>query len=195
VARLAETLLPLLDPDPDAGVAQAQAAIEAFPLAFQSAYTAGLRRKLGLYEPRDGDLELAQGLLQVMADGEADFTLAFRGLCAAAADDQVLAALGDRFKEPAAFAAWAVTWRARLALEGGDPAVRATAMRAANPAFIPRNHQVEAVIQAAQQRADFAPFDRLLDVLAKPYDEQPDASAYALPPTPDEVVHQTFCGT
>ena len=67
-------------------------------------------------------------------------------------------------------------------------------MRAANPAFIPRNHLVEEVIQAGL-KGDFAPFERLMAVLSKPYDDQPDAARYGEPPKPEEVVHQTFCGT
>jgi uncharacterized protein YdiU (UPF0061 family) len=68
-------------------------------------------------------------------------------------------------------------------------------MRAVNPAFIPRNHRVEAIIEAAVNRNDFAPFEELLAVLAKPYDDQPALAGYAEPPKPDERVLQTFCGT
>jgi uncharacterized protein YdiU (UPF0061 family) len=68
-------------------------------------------------------------------------------------------------------------------------------MRATNPAFIPRNHRVEAVIQAAIQREDYGPFEELLTVLARPYEDQPGFEHYAEPPRPDERVHQTFCGT
>ena len=68
-------------------------------------------------------------------------------------------------------------------------------MRAVNPAFIPRNHRVEAVIEAAVNRDDFAPFEELLAVLSKPYEDQPAFAAYAEPPEPHERVLQTFCGT
>ena len=68
-------------------------------------------------------------------------------------------------------------------------------MRAANPAFIPRNHRVEAVIKAAIERDDFAPFEELLTVLSKPYEDQPAFAVYADPPEPHERVQQTFCGT
>jgi uncharacterized protein YdiU (UPF0061 family) len=67
-------------------------------------------------------------------------------------------------------------------------------MRAANPAFIPRNHRVEQMIEAAVA-GDYAPFERLLDVLARPYTDQPDADDLKRPPTPAEVVENTFCGT
>ena len=67
-------------------------------------------------------------------------------------------------------------------------------MRAANPAFIPRNHRIEQMIAAAEQ-GDFAPFHRLNAVLSRPYDDQPDAQDLTRPPLPNEVVQQTFCGT
>lgn len=189
LARLAETLLPLFDADKDRAVEQAQASLNAFSEHFQRAYTRGMRAKLGLLTERTGDLELGQELLQCMADAESDFTNVFRGLSAPDADGA-----RGQFKDPAAFDAWASNWQARLAEDGGDAGARVIAMRAANPAFIPRNHLVEEVIQAGL-KGDFAPFERLMAVLSKPYVDQPDAARYALPPRPEQAVHQTFCGT
>ncbi len=68
-------------------------------------------------------------------------------------------------------------------------------MRSVNPAFIPRNHLVEKVIKAAVEEADLAPFHQLNEVLSSPYEEQPGRERYAAPPRPDQIVHQTFCGT
>ena len=68
-------------------------------------------------------------------------------------------------------------------------------MRQANPAFIPRNHRVEEAIEAAVRRDDFAPFERLADVLARPYDDQPEHADLAVPPGPEQRVYRTFCGT
>jgi serine/tyrosine/threonine adenylyltransferase len=99
------------------------------------------------------------------------------------------------FDTSAALDIWLTKWRARLASEASAPVARAAAMHAVNPAFIPRNHRVEAAIAAAYSKADFAPFAELLAVLAKPYDDQPAFAHYALPPKPDEIVTQTFCGT
>ena len=80
----------------------------------------------------------------------------------------------DLFADPAAFDEWAARWRQRLAEEPQSAAERQAAMRAVNPAFIPRNHRVEAVIQAAVNSDDFAPFEELLTVLSKPFEDQPD---------------------
>jgi uncharacterized protein YdiU (UPF0061 family) len=86
-------------------------------------------------------------------------------------------------------------WRERLNQEPQDAEARASTMRTVNPAFIPRNHRVEAVIQAAVQREDFSLFDELLTVLSKPYEDQPAFADYAEPPEPHERVLRTFCGT
>jgi uncharacterized protein YdiU (UPF0061 family) len=130
-----------------------------------------------------------------MTENEADFTLTFRRLADAAAGEGADEPVRERFIDPTAFDAWAARWRARLALEPQDGATRRAAMRAVNPAFIPRNHRVEAVIRAAEDRDDFGPFEELLAVLSNPFEDQPAFAPYAEPPQAHEVVHQTFCGT
>ncbi|MGG5822550.1 protein adenylyltransferase SelO [Falsiroseomonas sp. HW251] len=192
LTRLAECLLPLLADDQDAAVAIAQEILAGFAPRFDAAWRAGLGRKIGLQEVRDGDEALIEDLLQRMADNQADFTLTFRGLADAVAGD---VAVRDRFADPAAFDAWAPRWRERLAAEPMAPSARRDAMCAENPAFIPRNHQVERVIAAAVEREDYAPFEALMAVLARPFDDQPGAADYAKPPQAEEVVAQTFCGT
>ncbi len=195
LTRLAETLLPLLAENENAAVKEAQDAIDAFAAHFETVYTAGLCRKLGVLQPRPDDLSLAQDLLERMAHNGADFTVTFRRLCDAAASPNGDVAVRSLFADPSAFDDWAVRWRCRLAEEGGEGNDRWAAMRAANPIFIPRNHLVEEVISAAVNEEDFSPFETLLTVLSKPYEDRPALSRYADPPTPDQVVHQTFCGT
>ncbi len=194
LTRFAETLLPLLADDTGIAVELAQAALAGFLPRFDEAFAAGLRRKLGLLTPRPGDTLLAKDLLERMAANHADFTLTFRRLCDAAADmghDEGLRAL---FQDPAAFDEWAARWRQRLSEEDGNAVERVAVMRRANPAVIPRNHLVEEAIASAQE-GDFAPFETLLDVLAAPFEDRPEYPRYADPPRPDQVVHQTFCGT
>ncbi len=193
LVRFAQALLPLLGSDEDAALKSAQEAINAYPAQFEAAYHAGLRAKVGFTQGRDEDLPLIGELFRHMADGHADFTLTFRHLCDSAAGHD--AAIRALFDNAAALDVWLAKWRDRLALEDVSPAERAAAMRAVNPLFIARNHRVEAVIVAAQERSDFAPLDELLKVLSAPFDEQPDLAAYADPPKPEEVVQQTFCGT
>ena len=187
LTRLAECLLPLLDGDETA----ATDALAAFAPRFQAAYFAGLRRKIGLLTEREGDDELPQSLLNLMATDGADFTLTFRRLCDAAEGPAGDTAVRALFKDAGAYDAWAARWRVRLAAEKPP----ADAMRAVNPAFIPRNHLVEAALAAAVERSDFQPFEDLLAVLSRPFDDQPGLAHYATPPRDEERVLQTFCGT
>jgi len=193
LTRLAECLLPLFSDDKDKAIEQAQFILGEFAEKFTAAYQAGLRSKIGLFTARDGDAALVQDLLDAMAKNQADFTLTFRRLADAAGDaedDSVRA----QFTDPAAFDEWAVRWRQRVADEPQSATERQAAMRAVNPAFIPRNHRVEAVIAAAVND-DYAPFEELLTVLSKPFEDQPAYAAYAEPPLPEQRVLQTFCGT
>jgi uncharacterized protein YdiU (UPF0061 family) len=195
LTRLAETLLPLLSEDAEKAVAEAGEALEAFSGKFEAAYHAGLRRKLGLLTEREEDVTLAEDLLKAMSENQADFTLTFRRLSDAAAGPEGDEAVRNLFINPLAYDAWSIRWRERLSLELQDGASHQAAMRAVNPSFIPRNHRVEAVIQAAVERDDFAPFEELLTVLSKPYEDQPAFAHYSEPPEPHQRVYRTFCGT
>jgi serine/tyrosine/threonine adenylyltransferase len=195
LTRFAECLLPLFSDDKDKAIEQAQVILGEFATRFTTAYQAGLRQKTGLFTARDGDEALVQDLLDAMTKNQADFTLTFRALSEAALDAASDQKVRQLFADPAAFDEWAVRWRMRIGEEPQAPAARRAAMRAVNPAFIPRNHRIEAVIQAAVTQGDFAPFEELLTVLSKPYEDQPALSAYAQPPEPHQRVLQTFCGT
>ena len=134
--------------------------------------------------------------MNALTDGQADFTLAFRRLGDAAADPAADAEVRRLFEgKPEAFDDWVVRWRQRLAAEPMDSAARKAAMDAVNPAYIPRNHRVEAALTAAAEREDYAPFEELLTVLAKPFETRPEFAAYEEPPPPDQRVYRTFCGT
>ena len=195
LTRLAECLLPLFSDDKEKAIEQAQVILGEFPGKFTAAYHAGLRQKIGLFTSREGDEPLVQDLLEGMARNRADFTLTFRRLCAAAEDAAGDSEVRPLFAEPSAYDDWAARWRQRLGEEPQAAAERAKMMRSVNPAFIPRNHRIEAVIQAAVSRDDYTPFEELLAVLAKPYEEQPASADYENPPEPDQRVLQTFCGT
>ena len=194
LARLAEALLPLLGDDKETALPVAQAAIDAYPGRFEAAFAAGFRRKLGLAEAQAEDPVLIKDFMELMTANKADFTLTFRRLSDAAGNPAADAEVRALFADPTAFDGWAVRWCERLALEGGDPAARSVAMKAVNPAFIPRNHLVEAALAAAAE-GDLQPFERLIAVLARPFDDPPSAGEYALPPRPEQVVRATFCGT
>ena len=198
LARLAEALLPVLADEAgseEGAVISANQILSTFEPQYREAYNAGLLKKIGLATQHEGDLALAEDLLQRMAANRADFTLTFRRLSDAAAAPEADAEVRTLFTDPAAYDEWVTQWRSRLAAEPTDPEARAAAMRRVNPAYIPRNHLVEEAIQAATQREDFRPFEDLLDVVAHPYDERPDLEKYSTPARPEECVQQTFCGT
>jgi protein adenylyltransferase len=121
--------------------------------------------------------------------------LSFRLLCGASADSESDAAMRALLADGCAYDAWAARWRQRMMEDTMDPNARAAAMQAVNPAYIPRNHLVEAALDAAVSRRDFAPFEQLLEVLSHPFEERPGYERYAAPPAPEECVQQTFCGT
>jgi uncharacterized protein YdiU (UPF0061 family) len=198
LARLAETLLPVLAHESgseEAGLVAANEALSAFEPQFEEARIAGLRSKLGLALKRAGDAVLAENLLQCMAANGADFTLTFRRLCDAAAGPEGDMRVRALFSDPAAYDGWAARWRRRLEEEPADRQARAAAMRRTNPAFIPRNHLVEAALEAASLRQNFQPFEDLLAVISRPYDDRPELERYLTPARTEERVLQTFCGT
>ena len=194
LTRLAEAMLPLLGADDGAALASAKEALSAFGPRFEAAYLGGLRRKAGLSTEREGDAALLQDLLVRMAANGADFTLTFRGLCAAASGPEGDAAVRALFQDGSAYDEWAARWRDRLAADPAAPDARAAAMRSANPAVIPRNHLVEGVIEAAVQRGDLGPFEDLLEALGRPYEDRSN-DRFAARPEPAGRPYQTFCGT
>ena len=197
LTRLAESVLPLLvmeEGSDEAGLAAAYTALAAFGPQYEAARDAGFARKLGFMMKREGDDTLIEELLQRMAANAADFTQTFRRLADAAEDSQADATVRTLFADAAAYDTWAAQWRQRLNEEPAEPKARAAAMRAVSPAIIPRNHYVQAVIDAAVQRQDLGPFRDLLHATAKPFDE-PQTGRYTTPALPNECVLQTFCGT
>ncbi|HEX8748733.1 MAG TPA: YdiU family protein [Pyrinomonadaceae bacterium] len=195
LARLAECLLPLLSDDTDVAIAEAEQSLDEYGPVFERAYLRGLRRKLGLFTEREGDAELGRDLLKAMGTNGADFTLTFRRLSDALSGQEDCVSVRSLFANPSAYDEWLPRWRQRLGQEPTDSATRRAAMLAVNPAFIPRNHRVEAVIRAATDEGDFAPFHELVTVLSNPFEAQPAFARYADPPADEERVLQTFCGT
>ncbi len=200
LVRLAEALLPLFDEDPQAAVDNAQDVLKGYQQRYESDWLAGMQEKCGLTARSDAagddDKALIEALLDVMADNHADFTLTFYHLSRLAdessAQDNDLRSL---FDNPAPIDAWLTKWRQRLSLETQGKEARQEAMQAVNPVYIPRNHQIEAAIRAAEDHGDFSVFHALHDVLQDPYALQAGKESYMQAPQPEEVVEYTFCGT
>ncbi|WP_370268053.1 YdiU family protein [Nioella sp.] len=188
LAQFATALLPIMGLAHKEAVEVATRVIEGFADLFATAWEEVYAAKLGLSRMGEPEASLAYDLLLRMAKGQADFTRVFRALSGA---DPTTAR--TEFSDPALLDDWLPRWRARVGQNGPESA-RIARMQAANPAFIARNHRVEEAIAAAVD-GDYAPFERLVRVLAHPFDDQPEARDLALAPRPEEVVRQTFCGT
>ena len=192
LSRLAESLLPLLGADEAAGIAGARATLDQFDARFHEQFTRRFNAKLGR-QASVADDEFLGATLAALTEGQVDFTLFFRRLTQVASGESD-AELKALFSRPALADEWLSRWRRGLDAEGGSDAERVTRMRAENPIFLPRNHRVEQAIAAART-GDYAPFHRLVDVLASPFDEQAQHADLEHAPAEHEVVTATFCGT
>jgi protein adenylyltransferase len=182
LARLGEALMPLFDDNEEKALEQANESLKRYGDLFGAAYLGGLRRKFGLFTEHDDDHALIQGFLKLLMDNGIDYTLAFRRL--------------GNGEMPVDDADWTARYRARLALEPQDEATRRAVMQAVNPLYIPRNHRVEAALKAAIENDDYGPFEELLVVLARPFEERAEFAAYAEPPSEDDRRNfRTYCGT
>jgi len=160
---------------------RAQAALDGFAPAYEAAYAARMRAKLGLSDARPADADLLEGLLALLAADRADWTLAWRALggvtVADTTDTRAFAAL---FTRREACEAWLAAYRARLVSEGGDDAERRARMDRVNPQYVLRTHLAQRAIESAE-RDDFSEVERLFRVLQRPFETQPGAEDYALP--------------
>jgi uncharacterized protein YdiU (UPF0061 family) len=200
LARLAEALLPLINENIDAAVERAQDILQTYQSRHEDDWVSGMCAKCGLFnvtsESKPQDKSLVQDLLDLMARNRSDFTLTFFHLSQLSAQssdkDHACKAL---FNHSGDFEQWLVRWRERLGQESHSDEQRQQDMQAVNPVYIPRNHQVEAAIRAAEDQNDFSVFHALHEVLQNPYVRQAGKDHYMQPPKPEEVVQRTFCGT
>ena len=193
LARLAETLIPLVDTDKDRAIELLTDTIQRVQSLYETHWLAGMRSKIGLSTEDPSDLVLVNELLSVMEDGRADFTLFFRRLSTSLLGEND--AVRHLFEEPAAFDVWEQHWRGRLKQDGISAVTRARAMDQVNPIYIPRNHKVEEALAAAVDHENLTPFSNLLNVLSNPFDEVAENESYATPAPISAIPYQTFCGT
>lgn len=187
LVNFAQCLLPLFDEDKEEAVRLAQESINRFDERFIGYYLTLMRAKIGLSDEKEDDLPLISGLLNLMQTHSLDFTLTFRQLSKRSATDPF--APGGKLHD------WHRNWLQRVGEEAGALEAATQLMQSSNPVIIPRNHQVEAMIDAAVRDGDPAPFEALLSAVTTPFDDAHDESDFAVPPSPDERVTQTFCGT
>jgi serine/tyrosine/threonine adenylyltransferase len=192
LARLAETLLPLFDPDLDTSIELATRMLQAFPDRFLRYWNDEVLAKIGLVADAPAGVELANELLALMHQNRVDFTACFRALSSAVRGDREPVRL--LFVDLAGIDLWLDRWLVQVGAESADPSATARAMDLVNPIYIPRNHLVEEALAAATN-GDLEPFRRLVAVLEQPFTERPGLESYARPGGDGFGDYQTFCGT
>ncbi|MEK8073061.1 protein adenylyltransferase SelO [Rhodococcoides navarretei] len=191
LARFGETLLPLVNSEPNDAISALTAVLDTYGDRYRQHYSAAMAAKLGLGDDAV-DAELVDDLHRLLTDHRADWTLTFRAL---AENLRGNSAPFDSLVPPDASGSWLARWRAAVAVRGEEFSSVADAMDRVNPAYIPRNHLVDAALQAATN-GDLGPFERLLEAVTSPFDRRDDRSDYALPaPENFSAGFQTFCGT
>ena len=187
LARLAESLIPLIHQEREEAIGMAENALNAFEEVYKCKWLAMMGSKLGLLEAKKEDEKLITELLDWMHQSSADFTNTFRDFCKPDLPDEE-AYLSENFQN------WHTRWQLRLEKEEQGLDSSLSLMRSVNPAVIPRNHKVEEALQAGE-KGDFNPLQNLLKALENPYEGGDLLTPYQTPPKPSEKVLQTFCGT
>ena len=193
LARLAETLIPLVDSDKDVAIRLLTDAVQDVEHIYESQWLDAMRLKLGLWTKIPNDLELINDLLSLMEDSHADFTLVFRHLSKFLRGDS--SKLRQHFNASDSFDTWSKRWLSRIKSEEIEAETRALAMDRINPIYIPRNHKVEESLYAAVEHNNMKPFSRLLEILSHPFDEVQGSEEYSRPGLQLATPYQTFCGT
>src|SRR5699024_3852720 len=188
LARFAETLLPLLHVDQEEAVKLAQDAVSDFAKLYQAHWLAGMRGKLGIFNNEAEDESLIEDLLHMMQKYRTDYTNTFRALTFDDLEEAVLFETRD-------FPLWLERWNERLVTQAGSNAPSNARRRNRNPALIPRNHRVEAALEAALEQGEYSVMERLLGVLSSPYAHTLEQAAYSTPPAPTSRTYRTLCGT
>jgi len=192
MTRLAETLLPLVDSDEDAAVAQLEPLLAQFHVDFEQGYLHMMAAKLGIAEPEFGDEKLINDLVAIMQINHLDYTKTFALLTALLKNDAI--------EEPVLvdLSEWIATWQARVA--GFEPAAKVL-MENNNPVVIPRNHHVEALLAAFQEpdglsnTLNLEMLNDFLAVLRQPYTLLSKTENYQDEPVDNDENYHTFCGT
>lgn len=187
LARFAETLLPLLHENLDEAITLAKEEITAFWDHYQDHWLTGMSRKLGLLNKAEGDEALIQDLLHLMHQFKADYTHTFRSLTLGVQEDVTLFASIE-------FTQWYERWQVRLSQQSSSQDEMRALMKQHNPAVIPRNHQVEEALTAAE-KGNYEAMEKLLHILENPYGYTPEQEAYTTLPKPSSDRYRTFCGT
>ena len=193
LARLAETLIPITDLDEKTSINLATEIINEFFDHYKSCWLQGMRKKLGLLSKKNNDEKLVKELLEIMETNKLDFTLTFRSLFSFFEKNPINQI--SQVKIPIDLNQWTKKWISRITEENLESNQRFETMKKANPFCIPRNHKIEEVIKYATTDLNFEPLEKLLLAMTNPFENSDKTINYSKPPTEDEIIYETFCGT
>jgi uncharacterized protein YdiU (UPF0061 family) len=185
LARFAETLIPLIDPNADKSIELASQSVNDFSGQFQTAWLKGMRQKLGLFNEEESDIELINELLALMQKNRADYTLTFRHL----SSDAILK---DAIFKDASFKVWYKNWLHCIQKQKEGEESSRLKMLNHNPAVIPRNYLVEKALSLAVMDQDCKFLNDFITALLKPFE---DSHVFSEPPIEEDKSYKTFCGT
>ncbi|OOZ87171.1 protein adenylyltransferase SelO [Bacillus cereus] len=188
LARLAESLIPILHEDEEEALKIAQDEISKFSVQYENLWFIGMKKKLGLFSNEEQDQSLIEQLLKMMEKFKADYTNTFRSLTLNTIENTAL------FESPE-FKEWYKLWQSRLERQEESKENAYEMMKNNNPSIIPRNHRVEEALEAAVTNGDYSVMEKLLEALANPYAYSTDQEEYCVPPVPTNRPYRTFCGT
>jgi uncharacterized protein YdiU (UPF0061 family) len=189
MARLAETLIPLVDQNEKQAIDALGASLENFTRLFKQRYLLMMGNKLGISRLTPGDEALVFGLLDRLERKRLDYTLCFdrltQSLSLKSTEQQLNVELGN----------WYADWRQRLVSQEEDNKVIQSGMRRTNPLVIPRNYHMEQVLRESLESGESDAAEAFLDVLRSPYQATSNTLKYQVVPEDADVGYQTFCGT
>ena len=189
MARLAETLLPLINSDANKAIEAATEIIENFSDIYEKFWLMEMRRKFGFKKNKESDAELFDSFFETMTNNQVDFTQSFCALADLAEGNPTK--LRNLYLDTKLLDEWINIFNERSSIEEN----LAINIRKENPIFIPRNHLVEAALNAAELEDDYSQFQQLLEIVTSPFDERPGKEIYSNPPIMVNSNYKTFCGT
>jgi len=193
LAQLGKALIPLYGEEEERVIQRFFDELDTFNVWYEQYWLSNMRAKLGLGRAELGDRELVEQLLQLIHQGQGDFTLVFRHLASAVLGDD--SKFKAQFRDPSLVSEWLAFWLKRVDREGLNAEQCAMNMNGVNPAYIPRNHKVEEALDAAVNRNNLEPFIAMLNILTEPYREHIGMDDYAIPAALGVSPYVTFCGT
>ena len=192
LASLAGCLIAFIDKDSDKANELATEVLDNFSIETNQRILDLMCEKISLDGSVKENQNLLRQLLKIMMESGSDYTITFRSLSEVLLDQP--GKFLEQFKNKDEIGSWLNDWKKALATDEKDLQLIVDQMKSVNPMYIPRNHQVQLVIDAAYNN-DFSKMAEMIEVIRRPFEEIDKNSSYAVPPLEEQRIKRTFCGT